>query len=78
MKRLMLLDGAVPDSVVAMLMCRCSNGELEHESWLQGARSRDFTDAVRDYESPHITWQRCKRWLAKTLSPFPPAGIRHT
>ncbi|WIA10800.1 hypothetical protein OEZ85_010968 [Tetradesmus obliquus] len=61
-----------------MTLCRCSTGELEHESWLQGVRSRDFTDPVRDYESPHISWQRCKRWLARALSPFPPAGMRHT
>jgi hypothetical protein len=73
-------EGSFPCALVCTMlcMCRCSTGELEHDSWLLGARSRDFTDAARDYESPHFSWERCRRWLAKTLSPFPPAGIRHT
>eukprot|EP00775_Hariotina_reticulata_P012787 gene12787-12915_t len=59
---------------------RCSTGECESDSWLQGGRSRDFTEPVRPYEQPPpwYCWQQITSWFKKAVSPFPPPGLRHT
>lgn len=61
-----------------MALPRCSTGEFEHDEWLAGARSRDFTDSLRAYEQPATALQRLRRWAARALSLWPPRGIRHT
>ena len=42
-----------------------------------GARSRDFTDALRNYEEQGHTVGGVLRWLWRSLNPLPPAGMRH-
>lgn len=42
-----------------------------------GARSRDFTDALRRYESQRHTLAGFLSWLRRAFHPFPPAGLRH-
>jgi hypothetical protein len=43
-------------------ICRCSTGEYEPDTWLDGERSRDFTDALRPYEQPtKPSWAGVKR-----------------
>jgi hypothetical protein len=42
-----------------------------------GARSRDFTDPLRNYEEQGHTFGGVLRWLWRSLNPLPPAGMRH-
>jgi hypothetical protein len=42
-----------------------------------GARSRDFTDPLRPYEVKKPSVRRFFRWLAGSVAPFMPPGMRH-
>ena len=62
-----------------LIVRRCSTGEFEAAGWLQGARSRDFTDPPRGYEhTARFSGARVARWFKKALNPFQPPGMRHT
>jgi len=56
---------------------KCSTGNLEDPSWLQGGRSRDFSDPLDEPRREGWYVRRFGTWLFNSLTPKMPAGIRH-
>ena len=68
---------ARPTSGIASHCTGCKQTLVCPASLAAGARSRDFTDALRRYESQRHTLAGFLAWLRRAFHPFPPAGLRH-
>lgn len=56
---------------------RTSRGEREATEYLDGIRSKDFTEPLHDWEVRKITIKGILLWLWHSLEPFMPPGTRH-
>lgn len=54
-----------------------SKGRLEEAGWYKGERTRDMTVPIDLSEITHHSVGSYVRWLWRSLSPFPPLGLRH-
>jgi len=57
---------------------RDSFGQLEDESWIRGARSRDFEPlSESEMESMRFSWKSTWHWVVQSLKPSVQPGCRH-